>query len=145
MTTKTLLAAAVTALALTGAAGCGGSSDATSDPAPTSQSSATQPTTASGPATSQPTGSSSTPVPGAAMITIQGFDFGDPVTVTPGAKVMVMNADPETHSVTADSGGAFDVTVEAGATTTFTAPTKPGSYAYHCTFHSDMHGTLTVK
>jgi plastocyanin len=79
------------------------------------------------------------------MITIQSFDFGDPVTVSPGAKVMVMNADPETHSVTADSGNAFDVTVQAGGTATLIAPAKPGSYAYHCSFHSDMHGILTVK
>ncbi|MGI8612722.1 MAG: cupredoxin domain-containing protein [Nocardioidaceae bacterium] len=40
----------------------------------------------------------------------------------------------------------FDVNVTAGGgTATFTAPTKPGSYPYHCTYHSSMHGTLVVK
>ena len=58
---------------------------------------------------------------------------------------MVMNQDTETHSVTADSGNAFNVTVQAGKTETFTAPDKPGSYPYHCSFHSDMHGTLRVR
>lgn len=58
---------------------------------------------------------------------------------------MVKNDDSVNHTVTADSGSAFDVTVNASSTATFTAPTKPGTYAYHCTFHSNMHGTLVVK
>jgi plastocyanin len=143
MTTRTLLSAAVAALALTGLAGCGGSSDATADPAPSSLSSATQPASAPGTATTPR--SSQAPAPEAAMITIANFAFGDPVSVSPGATVMVMNSDPETHSVTADTGDAFDVTVEAGASATFKAPDEPGSYAYHCSFHSDMHGMLSVR
>lgn len=50
-------------------------------------------------------------------------------------------------AATSDQSGLFDVTVNAsGGTATFTAPpSKPGTYPYHCTFHSDMHGTLVVK
>jgi plastocyanin len=47
--------------------------------------------------------------------------------------------------VTADQGSAFDVDIRGGGTATFTAPTAPGTYAYHCTYHPNMHGTLTVK
>jgi plastocyanin len=28
---------------------------------------------------------------------------------------------------------------------TFTAPNKPGTYPFHCTYHSNMHGVLVVK
>jgi plastocyanin len=48
--------------------------------------------------------------------------------------------------VTADEGSAFDVNVTgSGGTATFIAPSKPGNYSFHCFFHPDMHGTLTVK
>ena len=32
-----------------------------------------------------------------------------------------------------------------GSHGTFTAPTEPGTYPYHCIFHGNMHGTITVK
>lgn len=58
--------------------------------------------------------------------------------------VRVTNNDAETHTVTSDSGKAFDVTIEPGTTVTFTAPGTPGSYKFHCSFHSNMHGALIV-
>lgn len=57
----------------------------------------------------------------------------------------VTNKDSVAHTVTADSGQAFDVTVQPGQTATFTAPATAGSYKFHCTFHSTMHGMLTVS
>jgi plastocyanin len=81
----------------------------------------------------------------AASITIRNFDFGAPVSVAPGAVVSVVNMDSAAHTVTADQGSAFDVDIRGGGTATFTAPTTPGTYAYHCTYHPNMHGTLTVK
>ncbi|MFF2243561.1 cupredoxin domain-containing protein [Arthrobacter sp. NPDC058130] len=81
----------------------------------------------------------------AATITIKDFAYGDPLTVAPGAVVTVTNMDTAPHTVTADEGPAFDADVKGGGTATFTAPTKPGSYAYHCTYHPNMHGTLVVK
>jgi plastocyanin len=81
----------------------------------------------------------------AASITIRNFDFGAPVSVAPGAVVSVVNMDSAAHTVTADQGSAFDVDIRGGGTATFTAPTAPGTYAYHCTYHPNMHGTLTVK
>jgi plastocyanin len=47
--------------------------------------------------------------------------------------------------VTADSGNAFDAQVPSGGAGTFTAPTQPGSYPFHCSIHPFMKGTLVVK
>jgi plastocyanin len=81
-----------------------------------------------------------------ATITIRNFDYGAPVSVPPGAVVTVTNLDSAGHTVTVDQGSAFDVEVRCGGeTATFTAPSAPGSYPYHSTFHPGMHGTLTVK
>ncbi|GAB3568132.1 hypothetical protein GCM10027405_29520 [Arthrobacter alkaliphilus] len=80
----------------------------------------------------------------AATIHIKSFAYTGPDSVPAGAMVTVMNMDTEAHTVTADDG-SFDVVVKAGTSVTFTAPVKPGAYAYHCTYHSNMHGTLSVK
>ena len=80
-----------------------------------------------------------------AMIHISGFAYTVPASVAPGATVSVMNMDGENHTVTADAGNAFDVKATAGTTVTFTAPKKPGSYPFHCTYHSNMHAVLVVK
>jgi plastocyanin len=80
-----------------------------------------------------------------AMIHIHNFHFEVPGPVSPGQQVSVMNMDGETHTVTADSGGAFDDLATAGSVTTFNAPSKPGSYPFHCAFHANMHGVLVVK
>lgn len=79
------------------------------------------------------------------MIHISSFMYAVPASVPPGATVSVMNMDGENHTVTADSGHAFDVKATAGGTVTFTAPSKPGSYPFHCTYHSNMHGVLVVR
>jgi plastocyanin len=82
----------------------------------------------------------------AAAITIQDFAYGAPLTVAPGTTVTVTNMDAAAHTVTADKGKAFDAKVAGhGGTATFTAPSTPGTYPYHCTYHPEMHGTLTVK
>ena len=82
---------------------------------------------------------------GANSITISGFAFSVPTSVAPGATITVTNKDSVAHTVTADSGGAFDVTVPASGTATFKAPGTAGSYAFHCTIHPSMHGTLKVS
>lgn len=90
-------------------------------------------------------GASSMPSTGnAATIHIKSFAYTGPDSVPAGAEVTVMNMDTEAHTVTADDG-SFDAVVKAGKSVTFTAPKKPGAYSYHCTYHSNMHGTLTVK
>jgi plastocyanin len=84
----------------------------------------------------------------AATITIQGFKFGAPITVAPGATVTVTNKDGAAHDVVSDDQGKFRTpAVKQGESTTFTAPTTPGTYKFSCTFHPNMHGigTLTVQ
>jgi plastocyanin len=78
------------------------------------------------------------------VITIKDFAFTTPASVSPGATITVKNEDDTAHTVTADGGNAFDDQAPTG-TSTFTAPSKPGSYPFHCTFHPEMHGTLVVK
>ncbi len=147
-TNKRLFAVLATA-AVIGLSGCGSSSDS-SNTAPTPSSS--EVTTSSSTKSSTPESESSTPpatqanTSDTAAIEIKDFAYEGPATVAAGAKVTVTNADSETHTLTSDESGQFDVNVTAGGkTATFTAPTEPGSYPYHCTFHSDMHGVLVVK
>jgi plastocyanin len=78
------------------------------------------------------------------VITIKDFGYTTPASVSPGATILVRNQDDTEHTVTADSGNAFDDQAPTG-NSTFKAPTKPGSYPFHCTFHPEMHGTLVVK
>ena len=78
------------------------------------------------------------------VITIKDFSFTTPASVSPGATITVKNEDDTAHTVTADTGNAFDDQAPTG-TSTFTGPTKAGSYAFHCTFHPEMHGTLVVR
>ncbi len=122
-----LVGAACLLLALTGCSNGGNGSGA----APTATSAA-------------PT--SSSPVPGAVRLVIENFTFNPAdLQVRPGAKVTVINRDSTSHTVTATGDKAFDTgTIRGGATATFTAPSTPGSYAYLCTIHPNMKGTLTV-
>jgi plastocyanin len=88
--------------------------------------------------------SSSNAAATASTITIQNFSFSTPDSVSPGATITVDNKDGTAHTVTSDDGDAFDDAASAGKTT-FTAPTKPGTYPFHCNIHPEMHGTLVVQ
>lgn len=109
---------------------CGGTDDS-APPAASEVSNTTAPTT------------TATPPPD---IVISNFTFLVRGPVKPGQQVTIVNQDDPSHSVATDTGDTFDVRVSGGGgTTTFTAPTAPGSYAFHCKYHADMHGTLTVE
>ena len=75
--------------------------------------------------------------------TIKAYKF-PAFTASPGQKLTLVDGDSEPHTVTADDGsfdsGSFDNTAPGS----LVAPTKPGTYAVHCTVHPSMHGTLTV-
>ena len=76
-------------------------------------------------------------------ITAQDFSLTS-ISVKAGATVTVKNDGPSTHTVTADNGEFNTGDVSPGSTKTFTAPTKPGVYKFHCSIHASMTGTLTV-
>ncbi|ALV38559.1 hypothetical protein AS200_14600 [Streptomyces sp. CdTB01] len=64
----------------------------------------------------------------------------------PGEKITVVNKDSAAHTVTATEGNAFDTgSIPGGKSRTFTAPSKVGEYAFVCTFHPNMKGTLIVR
>jgi plastocyanin len=126
---RTVLAA-LCAVALAALAACGSSGSTASGTSASSPSSASS--AGSGSAAASP-----------AVIAIKDFAFTTPTSVSPGAKITVRNMDSTAHTVTADSGNAFDDAASPGQST-FTAPTKPGSYPFHCSIHPEMHGVLVV-
>jgi len=77
-------------------------------------------------------------------ITIKNFTFTT-ATVKAGSTVTVKNDDSTAHTLASDTAGQFDAgTIAPGKSATFTAPSKPGSYPYHCNIHTFMKNTLTV-
>jgi plastocyanin len=142
---RALRVAALAAVVVIGLSGCGSSGGSSNSAGSTTKSPASSASGggASSPSMSAP--SSKKPSSPMAMLSIKDFAFDNPTSVKPGAKVMVSNSDTSTHSVTSDQTGMFDVDVSAGGTATFTAPSKPGSYPYHCKYHGNMHATLVVK
>lgn len=137
--TSLLLAALLSAVA--GCASGGGSPGPASGAGSTPSAGMPMASSATTPATAQGTPGSVAPA-----ITIKDFAYGNPITVSPGATVTVTNQDSADHTVTADQGPAFEAKVKGGGgAATFTAPAQPGTYAFHCAYHPNMHGTLTVK
>jgi plastocyanin len=113
---------------------CGGSNSSSSSSSPSN----------STPPSSSPSSASPSIARSTAAITIKDFTFTTPPSVSPGATVTVDNQDGTAHTVTSDTGDAFDDAAPPGASS-FVAPTKPGSYPFHCNIHPEMHGTLVVK
>ena len=66
------------------------------------------------------------------------MNYGDPVTVPPGAQIAIKNNDSVEHSVTSDAAGKFTVDVDGNEEGTLTAPSEPGEYAFHCKYHPSM-------
>jgi plastocyanin len=64
------------------------------------------------------------------------------LTVQPGDTVVFQNDDDVTHNVTADAFKSGDVAGGKSWKYTFA---KTGVYAYTCTYHPGMQGTITVS
>lgn len=146
-TSRLRLAAALAAVCTTATlVGCsdsngGGNSSSSTRPSVTR-------TSATGPATTPGSASpSSSSAGGRTRITIDNFAFKPAAaTVAPGTKITVTNKDTTAHTLTATTGKVFDTgTLGPGKTATFTAPGKAGTYAYTCTIHPFMKGSLTVR
>jgi plastocyanin len=82
--------------------------------------------------------------PNKPVITIRNFAFEGDLTVRPGSKVTVRNADSVMHTLTAVDGSFTTKTIPPGKSATFRAPKTVGSYPITCNFHPDMAGVLTV-
>jgi plastocyanin len=76
--------------------------------------------------------------------TIKGFSFQpDVLKVKVGAKVTWTNDDTVPHTVTADTNSFASGNLQPASSFSFTF-TRPGTYAYHCSIHPSMHGSVVV-
>jgi plastocyanin len=131
---RAVVLATVLAVAMAVAA-CGSSS---SSPAPTTAPSAA-------PAASAPAASPAGGGGGGNAVTIQNFAFGPATLEVPvGTTVTWTNQDSASHTVTADDGSFDSKSLATGATFTQTFSTA-GTFAYHCSIHTSMKATVTVK
>lgn len=78
---------------------------------------------------------------------ISGFKFTPEIlTVKAGQTVKFTNRDSVAHTVTADDGTSFESgLLGKDQSGTIVAPSKPGSYGFHCSPHPNMKGTLVVE
>jgi plastocyanin len=121
---------------------CGGTNQSSSSSAPASTGGKSSVTEM--PSTSAP--SSTTAHAAGSEIVISNFAYAVPASVSPGQPLTIVNNDSANHTVTADENNLFDIRVSGGGgTEPFNAPTTPGTYAFHCKYHSNMHGSLTVQ
>lgn len=71
------------------------------------------------------------------------------VTVTRGSTIHWVNATAVTHTITPDNGGQAGVwtaqTVSGSGTAFDHTFDATGTYAYHCTIHAGMTGTIKVQ
>lgn len=96
------------------------------------------------PTTPIPSGPSTVLVPNGTATSNSGPGFNPtPLTVAVGTTVTWGNNDSTTHTTTSDAAG-WNATFNAGATTTVKFDT-PGTFAYHCTIHPFMKGTIVVQ
>src|SRR4051794_18514070 len=89
----------------------------------------------------------STALAASTSVTINNYQFTPhSIAVTPGSTVTWTNKQADdNHTVTADDG-SFDTGVikAAGGSASLTFSTE-GTFAYHCTIHPTMHGTVVVS
>ena len=99
----------------------------------------------SGSATPAPSAqSAAAPAAGGSAVSIANFAFAPAsMTVAVGTTVTWTNTDSAGHTVTADDGSFKSDKLGTGTTFSQTF-TKAGTFAYHCSIHSSMTGTITV-
>lgn len=80
-------------------------------------------------------------------VSIAGFAFNPATTtVTKGDIVVFTNNDSVQHTVTSDTSAFTGGTIAPGMQLTLmTANLAPGTYAFHCSIHPSMHGTIIVR
>jgi len=79
------------------------------------------------------------------VVSISGFAFQpQSLTVQLGDTVTWQNADPTSHTATADGGKWNTGTIAGGASSTPVVMNAAGSFLYHCAIHPGMTGTIVV-
>ncbi|MGI8690363.1 MAG: cupredoxin domain-containing protein [Thermomicrobiales bacterium] len=78
-------------------------------------------------------------------VTINNFRFTPPqITIPAGTTIKWTNQDGPTHTVTSDMAGIFDSgNLAPNKSFSFTFNT-PGTFAYHCSIHPTMMGSVVV-
>ena len=78
-------------------------------------------------------------------VAIQGHMFmPSDVTVPAGSTITWTNDDSEPHTVVANGGAFKSQTLDKGQSYSYRF-SSPGSYAYYCSVHPDMKGTVTAR
>jgi LPXTG-motif cell wall-anchored protein len=109
-------------------------------PAPVPPSTTTAPAPPEPVAAKQPKARKATP----GTVTIKDFSFGPgSITVNAGESVTWTNNGPTKHSATANDG-SFDTGLLAKGKSASHTFSKAGSFAYVCSIHPNMHGTVRV-
>lgn len=95
--------------------------------------------------TSSQTNTTNQPTAGKNDVVISNFSFSPAsLTVKVGDTVTWTNQDSMGHSATADDD-SFDTGVFSNGESKNVTFEKPGTYAYHCSVHSNMKGTIIVQ
>jgi plastocyanin len=131
-------ALAVVAFSSLALAACSGSDGATDAPATVA---ATAPAEASAPAEG---GCATSSEAGAVTVTIADFAY-EPAEAeaSVGETVSWTNEDAAGHTATLDDGGCDTGTIGGGSSGALVF-NAAGTFAYHCTIHPTMTGTITV-
>ena len=83
--------------------------------------------------------------PAAHTVQIKGFAFSPKsLTVAAGESVRFVNDDQEAHTVVADKGAFNSGGLDTNDSWTVKLQ-KPGTYAYFCSLHPYMKGTIVVR
>jgi len=80
--------------------------------------------------------------PSASDPTSWGFDTPS-LSASAGQTIMWTNTGTQAHTITADDNSFDSGSIDPGGTFSF-SPTAAGTFAYHCTPHPWMKGTITV-
>ena len=75
-----------------------------------------------------------------------GSAFSPPdIQVAPGATVTFTNQDNFNHNVTFTAAGITSIPNYSSGAKTAVMPAAAGTYAYRCTIHPGMQGTVKVQ
>lgn len=80
------------------------------------------------------------------LVTISNFAYSPAtITVAPGDTVTWRNNDSAPHTVTSNSGSELNSPQLSQGQTYEHVFSAAGSFAYHCTIHPSMQGTVAVQ